>query len=146
MGATRNTEIYLKARDLLLGLNGDYAKAVEQFAWPELEGHFNWALDWFDVLARSNDQTALWIVEEDGSETRHSFDEMARRSNQVAAWLAAQGVAPRRSGDAHARQPGRALGVDAGGDEARRGDHADHHRARAGGPARTGSTGAVRGT
>ena len=56
MGATRNTEIYLKARDLLLGLNGDYAKAVEQFAWPELEGHFNWAVDWFDVLARDNDR------------------------------------------------------------------------------------------
>ncbi|WP_371778598.1 AMP-binding protein [Streptosporangium subroseum] len=92
MGATRNTEIYLKARDLLLGLNGDYAKAVEQFAWPELEGHFNWAVDWFDVLARDNDQTALWLVEEDGSETRHSFDEMARRSNQVAAFLAVQGV------------------------------------------------------
>ena len=92
MGATRNTEIYLKARDLLLGLSGNYAKAVEQFAWPELEGQFNWAVDWFDVIARDNDQTALWLVEEDGSETRHSFDEMARRSNQVAAFLAAQGV------------------------------------------------------
>jgi acetyl-CoA synthetase len=34
----------------------------------------------------------LWIVEEDGSQSRYSFDEMARRSDQCAAHLAAHGV------------------------------------------------------
>ncbi|MEU8612746.1 hypothetical protein AB0C29_32625, partial [Actinoplanes sp. NPDC048791] len=35
----------------------------------------------------AGDGTALWIVEEDGSEQRYSFAEMAGRSNQVANWL-----------------------------------------------------------
>ncbi|GAA3129477.1 AMP-binding protein [Streptosporangium carneum] len=87
-----NTEIYLRARDLLLGLGGDYAEAVRRFAWPRFDGPFNWAVDWFDAIARGNDRTALWVVEEDGSQTRHTFDEMARRSDQVAALLAACGV------------------------------------------------------
>ena len=38
---------------------------------------FNWATDWFDVIARGNDRTALWIVEEDGDEQKISFAEMA---------------------------------------------------------------------
>ncbi|HEU5427031.1 MAG TPA: AMP-binding protein, partial [Actinocrinis sp.] len=54
---------------------------------------FNWAIDWFDAIARGVRRTALWIVEEDGSEARYSFDEIAHRSDQVAAHLAAHGVA-----------------------------------------------------
>ncbi|MET9343752.1 AMP-binding protein [Nonomuraea sp. NPDC003804] len=92
MGATSNTEIYRTARDLLLNLVGRHAEAVEQFAWPRFEATFNWAVDWFDAIARGNDQTALWVVEEDGSEARYTYDEMARRSDQVAAFLAGQGV------------------------------------------------------
>ena len=30
----------------------DYDKAVDTFAWPQLTGTFNWATDWFDVIAR----------------------------------------------------------------------------------------------
>ncbi|WP_433256689.1 AMP-binding protein [Streptosporangium sp. CA-135522] len=93
MGTTKNTEIYREARDLLLGLSGDHDGAVGRFAWPLLRGTFNWAHDWFDVIARGNGRTALWLVEEDGSEARYSFDEIAGRSDQVAAWLAGQGVA-----------------------------------------------------
>ncbi|MFR9806009.1 AMP-binding protein [Pseudonocardia sp. RS010] len=87
------TESYRAARDLLQDLSQDYTKAVDEFAWPDFGEEFNWAVDWFDAVARGVDRTALWIVEEDGSEARYSFDEMARRSDQVAAHLAAQGVA-----------------------------------------------------
>jgi acetyl-CoA synthetase len=72
-----------------------YATAYDKFQWPQLT-EFNWALDWFDQLAVDNDQAALWIVEQDGSECRLSYAEMSRRSNQVANWLRAQGV---RRGD-----------------------------------------------
>src|SRR5690606_22227125 len=67
--------------------------AVSEFVWPDFGDRFNWAIDWFDAIARGVERTALWIVEEDGSEARYSFDEMARRSDRVAAYLATQGVA-----------------------------------------------------
>jgi acetyl-CoA synthetase len=89
---TSTTERYRSARDLLQTLSTDYAKAVAEFAWPDLGDRFNWAVDWFDAVARGVDRTALWIVEEDGSQARYSFDEMARRSDQVAAHLADHGV------------------------------------------------------
>ncbi|XVV11262.1 AMP-binding protein [Actinoplanes sp. CA-131856] len=86
---------FRQARDFLLAHATDYDGAVAGFRWPEL-GEFNWALDWFDVIAAGNDAPALWIVEEDGSEQRFSFAEMSRRSDQVASWLRLQGV---RRGD-----------------------------------------------
>jgi acetyl-CoA synthetase len=85
------TTAFRAARDFLLEHSDRYDEARAGFAWPEL-GEFNWALDWFDVIAVGNDAPALWIVEEDGSEQRFSFAEMSRRSNQVANWLRAQGV------------------------------------------------------
>ncbi|MFJ7749449.1 AMP-binding protein [Arthrobacter sp. NPDC097144] len=96
MNQTSATTLFRAARDELLALSGSYEKAVETFAWPRLEGSFNWAVDWFDAMARGNSSCALWIVEEDGSEQKYSFDDMARRSDQVAAWLSASGV---RQGD-----------------------------------------------
>jgi acetyl-CoA synthetase len=89
---TAGTAKFREARDFLLAHREDYAEAAAQFGWPELD-EFNWALDWFDVIAEGNDAPALWIVEEDGSEATFSFAEMAHRSNQVANWLRAQGVA-----------------------------------------------------
>ncbi|WP_425582096.1 AMP-binding protein [Streptosporangium fragile] len=89
---TGNAEAYLRARDLLLDPGGDHADAVGRFAWPEFRGPFNWAVDWFDAVARDDDRTALWLVEEDGAEARHSFAEMARRSDRVAAFLSGRGV------------------------------------------------------
>jgi acetyl-CoA synthetase len=86
------TDLYRQARDLLQDLGSDYAKAVEAFTWPDFGNRFNWAIDWFDANARGNDGSALWIVEEDGSEAKYSFAEMTRRSDQVAAFLAAHGV------------------------------------------------------
>ena len=86
---------FREARDFLLRHREDYATACEQFRWPEL-AEFNWALDWFDANARDNHRTALWIVEEDGSEQRWSYADLSRRSNQVANWLRANDV---RRGD-----------------------------------------------
>lgn len=87
-----NADLYRSARDQLVATIADYEKAVETFAFPELTGTFNWAVDWFDAIARGNDRPALWIVEEDGSEQQVSFAEMAERSDRVATWLQALGV------------------------------------------------------
>ncbi|WP_333778119.1 AMP-binding protein [Streptomyces sp. IBSBF 3136] len=88
---TTATELFRSARDFLLEHREDYTTAYEGFRWPRPE-HFNWALDWFDVIAAGNDRTALHIVEEDGTETRLSFAELAERSNRVANHLASRGV------------------------------------------------------
>lgn len=90
--AASNTGRYRDARDQLVATLGDYGRAVEEFAWPQITGTFNWAIDWFDVIATGNDRTALWIVEEDGSEQQVTFAEMAQRSDSVAAWLQGLGV------------------------------------------------------
>lgn len=89
-----NTDRYRSARDELVASIADYDKAVETFAWPELTGTFNWAIDWFDTIARGNPRTALWIVEEDGTEQKVSFADMAERSDRVAAWLRKLGIGP----------------------------------------------------
>ncbi|OBG82206.1 AMP-dependent synthetase [Mycobacterium sp. E802] len=90
--AASNTDRYRGARDQLVATIEDYDKAVEQFVWPQLGGTFNWATDWFDAIARDNDRTALWIVEEDGSEQKVTFAEMAQRSDRVATWLQGLGM------------------------------------------------------
>lgn len=89
---TTNTDRYRAARDHLVAVISDYDKAVGTFAWPEISGSFNWATDWFDVIAAGNDRPALWIVEEDGTETMVTFAEMADRSDRVATWLQGLGV------------------------------------------------------
>ncbi|MFE9093296.1 AMP-binding protein [Streptomyces sp. NPDC007264] len=85
------TDAFRTARDFLLAHREDYATAYEGFRWPR-PAYFNWALDWFDVIAEGNDRTALHIVEEDGATTRLSFAEMSERSNRVANRLRAWGV------------------------------------------------------
>ncbi len=85
------TQAFTQAREVLLAHRDDHEAACAGFRWPAL-GHFNWALDWFDVLARDNARTALWLLNEDGSEQRLSFAQMAERSNRVANWLRARGV------------------------------------------------------
>ena len=82
---------FLAARDFLLQHRSDYATAYAGFKWPKLK-EFNWALDYFDAMAKGNDNPALWIIEEDGSESKLSFAEMSARSNRVANWLRKQGV------------------------------------------------------
>ncbi|MER6129965.1 AMP-binding protein, partial [Streptomyces sp. NPDC001795] len=88
---TDATEAFRTARDFLLAHREDYATAYEGFRWPR-PAYFNWALDWFDVIAEGNDRTALHIVEEDGATTRLTFAEMSERSNRVANRLREWGV------------------------------------------------------
>jgi acetyl-CoA synthetase len=88
---TRGTSAFRAARDLLLQHREDYDAARSQFCWPQLD-EFNWALDWFDVLAAEQpDAGALRVITED-SDTRLSYAELAARSNQVANWLRGLGV------------------------------------------------------
>ena len=82
---------FTQARDFLLRHRSDYPTAYRDFQWPALT-EFNWALDYFDAMARGNDATALHIVAEDGAEVRRSFAQLSARSGQVANWLRAQGV------------------------------------------------------
>jgi len=86
---------FVSARDFLLRHRKDYALAYRDFAWPKLD-RFNWALDYFDIIARNNAQPALWLVDEDGTEVKLSFAALRERSNQVANALRALGV---RRGD-----------------------------------------------
>ncbi|MBU6159518.1 MAG: AMP-binding protein [Myxococcales bacterium] len=83
---------FLSARDFLLAHRDDLDEACAGFAWPQLE-HFNWAIDYFDVVARENDAPALHILEESGAEARLSYRELSRRSSQVAAFLVGLGAA-----------------------------------------------------
>ncbi len=85
------TERYRAARDELLAARTDAARAAA-FAWPRFDGPFNWAIDWFDPMARGNDATALIVVDDDETHHERTFDELARRSDQVAAWMSSRGV------------------------------------------------------
>lgn len=91
---SRASESFRSARDLLLTHREDYDAAVDGFSWPQLE-HFNYALDWFDVLATepgTADRVALWLVEEDGSEQRLTYADLRERSNRAATWFRELGV------------------------------------------------------
>lgn len=88
---TAATEAFVRARDFLLAHRSDYAAAYAGFQWPQLT-QFNWALDVFDVEARGNAALALWLVNEDGSESRITFEEMRVRSDQAANFLRSCGV------------------------------------------------------
>ena len=90
---TQATETFRAARDLLLRRREDYATAVREFSWPEL-AEFNWALDWFDVVAAEHPgREALRVVAESGVVTL-SYGDLAARSSQVANWL--RGLGARR--------------------------------------------------
>ncbi len=90
------TAAFRAARDLLLSYRDDYESARREFTWPELD-EFNWALDWFDVIAGEHPgRPALRIVADDGFDVSLSYGELATRSAQVANWLRGLGV---RRGD-----------------------------------------------
>jgi acetyl-CoA synthetase len=86
-----STEIFRRARDFLVKHREDYETAYREFRWPALD-RFNWALDWFDVIAEGNPRTALHIVEEYGAEVRLSYAELAERSDRVATYFRRHGV------------------------------------------------------
>ena len=90
--ASAASRAYRAARDHLITHREDYEAAAAGFRWPDVGGQFNWAIDWFDHVARGNPRTALRIVGDDGPDESFSFDEMALRSDRVARWLAECGV------------------------------------------------------
>ena len=69
------TTRYRQARDELLALRGKHEEAVASFTWPDLGERFNWAHDWFDVVARGNDAKALVMASEDAREGPRAFIE-----------------------------------------------------------------------
>jgi acetyl-CoA synthetase len=84
------------ARDLLLAHRADYAAAWGEFTWPDLD-EFNWALDWFDVVAAEHPgRLALRVAGDDGTDEALTYGQLAARSSQVANWLRGLGV---RRGD-----------------------------------------------
>ncbi len=90
------TQRFRAARDFLLEHREDYAAAVAGFAWPQLP-EFNWALDWFDVVAAEHpDRVALRIVEDGGADASYTYAGLSERSDQLASWLRDLGV---RRGD-----------------------------------------------
>jgi len=61
---TTNYQEFKAARDLLLELRDDHDRACAEFRWPRFE-QFNWALDWFDEMARGNTTDGVRIVDGD---------------------------------------------------------------------------------
>jgi len=86
---------FLAARDFLQDHASDYQRATAGFQWPALE-RFNWALDYFDHIARDNHAPVLRILEESGAEASSSYAQLSMRSNQIANFLVAKGA---RKGD-----------------------------------------------
>ncbi len=88
------TLAFRSARDLLLAHRVDYGAALAGFSWPRLD-EFNWALDWFDVIAAEHpDRDALRIVADTEAAARMSYGAFSTRSSQVANWL--RGLGARR--------------------------------------------------
>ena len=86
-----NSERFIALRDQLLRAPADWAGAHAEFRWPQFR-EFNWAGDYFDVIAAGNDAPALRVVDDAGSDHSVSFATMSARAAQVAAFLAAHGV------------------------------------------------------
>lgn len=86
---------FQEARAFLLHNRTDYETAVRDFRWPD-PVPFNWALDWFDELAKdaeTKDRPALWILDAaQDKQTKLTFAALSKRSNQVANFLRAQGL------------------------------------------------------
>lgn len=86
-----NSRHFIELRDQLLRLREDWAGARREFRWPVFE-EFNWARDYFDVIAAGNEAVALRLIDDAGTDQPLSFSALARRSAQVAAFFASQGL------------------------------------------------------
>ncbi len=86
-----NAALFVAARDFLLRHRQDYATAYRDFQWPELD-RFNWALHYFDPMARDNARPGLWLVDDVAGEMQLTFAQLSERSNRVANGLRQLGV------------------------------------------------------
>lgn len=87
------TQRFLKARDVLLREREDLLVASRDFRWPHFE-YFNWAWDYLDVVAADNEQIAIRVCDDAGSDQSLSFAMLADRSLQVASFLSELGIGP----------------------------------------------------
>ncbi|HKW76401.1 MAG TPA: AMP-binding protein [Terriglobales bacterium] len=87
------TQSFRIARDFLLEHRDDYQTAYSGFQWPRPK-HFNWALDWFHVIATGEHgkQTALWVAYEDGREAKFTFRQLSDNSARIANYLRGLGM------------------------------------------------------
>ncbi|ALX65928.1 AMP-binding protein [Microbacterium sp. XT11] len=93
---SRSTTSIREMRDFLFANATDYDAARAGFRWPD-PAEFNFALEWFDVIAAEKpDRPAVQIVEADLSLRAWTYGELSARSSQVANWLTQLGI---RRGD-----------------------------------------------
>src|SRR5687767_8319574 len=86
---------FRQAREVLIRHRDDLDSARREFRWPDL-GRFNWAIDWFDAIARDNHRVGLRIVSDAGKDVQRTFAELSEASSRIASALEALGV---RRGD-----------------------------------------------
>src|SRR2546421_10257515 len=90
----RQTEAHARvrsARDFLVRHRTDHGRAYAGFRWPRLT-HFNWALEWFDVVARNNPAPALELFDADGGRAAVPYAAPAPRPDTPAPPLTPRGV------------------------------------------------------
>jgi len=89
----RATEAFRRRRDHLLRHREDLEAARRAPTDVERLEHFNWAFDWFDVVAERTTRSAL-IVAGETSCARASYPEIRDASARTASWLRELGVRP----------------------------------------------------
>ncbi len=87
---TRDAQKFIDLKEFILNVKS-YEEAVAGFKWPRIT-KFNWALDYFDVIAEGNFKPALIFADVNGKEESVTYDEMMKRSNQVANFLNDMGL------------------------------------------------------
>ena len=61
---------FIAVRDFLQLHRTDYQTAYSDFKTPVM-AEFNWAIDFFDVQAKDNQTTALWLVDDNAVSYTH---------------------------------------------------------------------------
>ena len=87
---TDDAKKFIEARDFLLKAE-NYDEAVKNFTWPHLT-KFNWVLDYFNEMAKGNDQKAVIYTDTKGNTREITFHELYERSNKVANFLTDAGM------------------------------------------------------
>ncbi len=87
---TDDAKKFIEARDFLLNAE-NYEEAVKDFTWPHLT-KFNWVLDYFNEMAKGNDQKAVIYTDTKGNTREITFHELYERSNKVANFLTDAGM------------------------------------------------------
>lgn len=87
---THDAQKFFKLRELSQNVS-NYEEAHKKFYWPRIT-KFNWATDYFDIIAKDNEKAALIYADNDGNEIVVSYNKMRQRSNQAANLLSDMGL------------------------------------------------------